>query len=406
MVFNQEDIAALAEKIEAIVDSPQFVTDLQDDALRRRLREAGRKLSLAMEVVGDTTHRICKTPLQLPLANIGVEKGIFDLLAQNEGQTLTNETIAEKTKIDPVLTKRLLRYYRSFGMIAQPGDDAYGSNNITKNLASMGGSVGVKYFHETISPALTALPQYLRETGYKNPSDMSYCPWHVGHRTAQSPFDWLQSHPEHMEVFLPWMTVQREGLPIFLDVIDFQKEFAQEITDDSTAVFVDVGGAMGHQCVALKQRHPELRGRIVLQDQAHIIEQVKANPMPGFDGIGVESYDFFTPQTIRGARAYYLRNILHDWPTHKCAEILANIKSGMTEDSVLLIDEMVLPERDAPWRTAQLDMVMMTCFGATERTEAEWRALLDDAGLKITKIWKYTDECEDCVIVAKLKECM
>jgi len=78
----------------------------------------------------------------------------------------------------------------------------------------------------------------------------------------------------------------------------------------------------------------------------------------------------------------------------------------MTEDSVLLIDEMVLPERDAPWRTAQLDMVMMTCFGATERTEAEWRALLDDAGLKITKIWKYTDECEDCVIVAKLKECM
>jgi len=61
MVFNQEDIAALAEKIEAIVDSPQFVTDLQDDALRRRLREAGRKLSLAMEVVGDTTHRICKT---------------------------------------------------------------------------------------------------------------------------------------------------------------------------------------------------------------------------------------------------------------------------------------------------------------------------------------------------------
>jgi len=43
------------------------------------------------------------------------------------------------------LAERLLRYYRSFGMIAQPGDDAYGSNNITKNLASMGGSVGVKY---------------------------------------------------------------------------------------------------------------------------------------------------------------------------------------------------------------------------------------------------------------------
>lgn len=72
----------------------------------------------------------------------------------------------------------------------------------------------------------------------------------------------------------------------------------------------------------------------------------------------------------------------------------------MTRDSVILIDEMVLSESGAPWRATQLDMAMLTCLAAKERTEAEWRQLLKDARLKVRKIWKYTEECEDCIIVA------
>lgn len=75
----------------------------------------------------------------------------------------------------------------------------------------------------------------------------------------------------------------------------------------------------------------------------------------------------------------------------------------MTEDSLLLIDEMVLSERGAPWRATQLDMAMITCLAAMERSETEWRELLEDAGFKILKIWKYTEECEDCVLVASPK---
>lgn len=269
---------------------------------------------------------------------------------------------------------------------------------------------------EMISPSFMALPQFLRESGYINPTDPGYCPWHVGHHTGLSPFSWLQSHPEHFGYFLPWMTAQRDGLPIFLDVMDFQAEFAQGTTA-STPIFVDIGGAKGHQCVALRQRFPQLPGRIILQEQEHVIAQVKDNPLPGFEGIESEPYDFFRPQPIKGmdvgvistfvdsnyvtgARVYYIRNILHDWPSQKCKEILHNIKFGMTDDSVLLIDEMVLSECSTPWRATQLDMAMLTCLAAMERTEVEWRTLLDDAGFKILKIWRYTEECEDCVMVA------
>ncbi|KAI1372862.1 putative sterigmatocystin 8-O-methyltransferase precursor [Hypoxylon crocopeplum] len=399
MASRVEEADALAAKIEAIIDNPQFSEEICDDTVRRRLREAGKKLSLSMEAPGDTIHRISNTPLQLGLARIGVETRLFEILAESDGHALCNGELAHKTSVDPVLMKRLLRYYQSYGMLSQLGNDEYCPNNVTKALASRGGRSGISYFFEMISPSFMAFPRFLRETRWANPTNPSHCPWHVGHHTDMSPFPWLQSHPEHFGYFLPWMAAQREGLPIFLDAMDFEQEFAQGTTE-STPLFVDVGGAVGHQCVAFKHRFPNLPGRIILQEQAHVISQVKENPLPGFEGIEAEPYDFFTPQPIKGARAYYLRNILHDWPADKCKEILQNIKVGMTKDSVLLIDEMVLSECGAPWRATQLDIAMITCLAAMERTLREWRALLDDAELMILKIYKYTEECEDCVLVA------
>lgn len=150
-----------------------------------------------------------------------------------------------------------------------------------------------------INQTFNALPEFLRKTGYVNPTDPNNCPWQLGHQTDQSPFAWLQSHPELREFFLPWMAHQRDGLPTIFDVVDFQQELGQN-TDSSTVLFVDIGGALGHQCIALKQQHPNLPGRVVLQEQAHMIEQVRANPLPGFDGIEAEVHDFFTPQPIKG----------------------------------------------------------------------------------------------------------
>ncbi|KAI0009686.1 putative sterigmatocystin 8-O-methyltransferase precursor [Xylariaceae sp. FL0662B] len=404
MSLSLADAQALAEKIEAINRSEHFLSELKDDATRRRLREAGRRLSLAMEESGDTIHRIMKAPLQLALARVGVESHIFECISEVDGYPLPAEVVAERTKVDLVLMKRLLRYYEAYGMITQPGDNQYSSNHITSALASVGGISGINYFAETISPALMAFPKFLRENGYTEPTDSNHCPWHISHHRPNIPlFPWLKDQPEHMGYFLSWMAAQREGLPIFLDVIDFREELARGTLTESTPLFVDVGGAKGHQCIALRQRFPELPGRIILEDLPDVIEQVKSDPLPGFEDIEVQPHDFFTPQPVKGARAYYLRNILHDWPDHKCKEILNNLKIAMTRDSVVLIDEIVLPDRGAPWRAAQLDLVMSAVFAGKERSQSEWRALLQDVGLKISKIWKYTEECEDCVVVAVLE---
>jgi demethylsterigmatocystin 6-O-methyltransferase len=98
-----------------------------------------------------------------------------------------------------------------------------------------------------------------------------------------------------------------------------------------------------------------------------------------------------------------MRNILHDWPDEKCKEILQNLMPAMGNESVILIDEMVMPEAGASARATQLDLAMLTMVAAKERTLKEWQALLQSVGLEIVKLVKYTEECDDFVIVAKPK---
>lgn len=153
---------------------------------------------------------------------------------------------------------------------------------------------------DTVLPSFTALPKFLRETGYKNPTDPNHCPWHLGHDTDLNPFPWLNSRPEKLGTFLAAMTYHRQGQPIFLDAMDFAKYLLHKRTDATTPLFVDIGGAMGHMCIAVKRRFPDLKGRIILQDQPFVIDQVKTNPLPGFEGIEAAVHDFFTPQMIKG----------------------------------------------------------------------------------------------------------
>ena len=58
MSSRVNEARSLADNIESLIETPQAITGLADDSLRRRLREAGRNLSLAMEAPADTIHRI------------------------------------------------------------------------------------------------------------------------------------------------------------------------------------------------------------------------------------------------------------------------------------------------------------------------------------------------------------
>ena len=62
----------------------------------------------------------------------------------------------------------------------------------------------------------------------------------------------------------------------------------------------------------------------------------------------------------------------------------------MTEDSLLLLSEYVLPDADAPPPAVQLDLSMMAIYAGMERTQALWETLLQSASFEIVKIWRPT----------------
>ena len=101
------------------------------------------------------------------------------------------------------------------------------------------------------------------------------------------------------------------------------------------------------------------------------------------------------------ARCYYLRMVFHDWPDERCLEILKHLTASMKAGySKVIINDIVLPDQGATRFAAQSDINMMTLLAAMERSETQWRRLLEQAGLEVIKVWPGAGES---VIEATLK---
>jgi len=95
--------------------------------------------------------------------------------------------------------------------------------------------------------------------------------------------------------------------------------------------------------------------------------------------------DFFDSLPT-GADAYLLSHIIHDWDEDRALAVLRNCRQAMNPDGRLLLVETVIPPGDEPHPGKMLDMVMMSLTGGMERSEAEYRELLDRAGLRLTQV--------------------
>ena len=104
-----------------------------------------------------------------------------------------------------------------------------------------------------------------------------------------------------------------------------------------------------------------------------------------------------------GAKFYYMRGVLHDFPDDKCRLILRNVLPAMCKESLILIDDIVLPDANVHWQATQVDLTMMCALASMERTQEQWRAMLDSVGLKILTVNVHTPSVHESVIVATRK---
>ena len=81
-----------------------------------------------------------------------------------------------------------------------------------------------------------------------------------------------------------------------------------------------------------------------------------------------------------------MSHILHDWSVDQCTAILKNCHNAMKPDSKLLIVEMIVPTGNQPSIAKLLDLEMLVTTGGKERTESEYKMLLESSGFQLTKI--------------------
>ncbi|KAL8708439.1 MAG: hypothetical protein Q9225_007600 [Loekoesia sp. 1 TL-2023] len=215
---------------------------------------------------------------------------------------------------------------------------------------------------------------------------------------TKSIFGLLEKNPEQKQAFDDYMRSRRlVNAPQWFDIYPAAINFANARKDADAILLVDIAGGPGQEVERFKQHYPDIPGRCVLQELTLTLDRIGKLQ----EGVETMAYDFFTPQPLKGARAYFLRDILHNWSDADSAKILLRVVEAMDpEYSTLLIDDYVLPDTNAKLRQAEMDILMWLHTSGIERTERHWQSLCGSVGLEIVKIWS-ADKGEESVIELK-----
>lgn len=150
-----------------------------------------------------------------------------------------------------------------------------------------------------MGPIVQVLPDFLAENNYQDITNPMHTPLQKAYNTDLHAFAWLQGKPESFAHFNQFMAVQRQGMPTWLDVYPWQSK--TEGLKPEQPFFVDIGGGIGHQSVALREKVPQLPNKIILQDIPVSLGQAIKH-----SGVDPVPQDFFQPQAITGTAISYL----------------------------------------------------------------------------------------------------
>jgi hypothetical protein len=291
--------------------------------------------------------------------------GVADELAKGP---LAPAVLAKRVGAQPDALHRMLRALASVGVFAETADGRF---RLTPSAATL----------------RTGVPGSLRSFALMMVDGHNWRGWQElshGVRTGEVGFDhahgmpyfaWLRSHPDEDRVFSEAMaSISGPENAAIARAYDFGK----------FETLVDVGGAHGHLLATILRRHKRLRG--VLYDQPQVVAGADAS---GFlsdvaKRCTIEGGDFFAG-VPRGAQAYLMKYIIHDWDDERARTILRHCREAMHPDGRVLVVEHVIAKGNAPDWAKLLDVNMLALLTGRERTLEQFRALFRSAGLRLRR---------------------
>lgn len=338
-----------------------------------------------------------------PLLAVAVQTELFQKLRDAGKAGITTDALSVNSPYHKHQLERILRHLKASSVINVRTPNVWLATPLSNELATPHFQHSILFCHYTTRQAFNGLPEYFTRMA-KEPASAVPGPFQIGMNSDLDFFPWLGANPTEASYFNHFMQAYRAGNamwfePAFYPVAErLIKGFDSSVSE---TFLVDVGGGKGHDLAAFAASNPSLPGSLILQDQPAVLAEIPSQ-ISSLNLFTPQPHDFFTPQPIKAARAYFLHSVLHDWGDDDCLRILANLKPALEPGySRVLFNEIVLSEENPTIQATSMDMMMLAhCDPAYERTEGAWKSLLGKAGYVVRGIYG-SEEAAESVIEAE-----
>jgi hypothetical protein len=284
---------------------------------------------------------------------IAAELGVADTLSDGPKPV---EEIARETGASSDSLQRVLRALASDGIFAEDEPGVFGNTDASELLQS--GKPDREF------------ARLFGGIWFRTVGDLD-----VGTDEASFPkafgtdfWSWLAEHPRERAMFDLAMVAGSEE----------RVERLEKLAWRGDETVVDVGGGNGSLLVALVRRLSGLRGVVFDLPETDRDESALGERIEFVAG------SFF--ESVPRGDVYILGTVLHDWDDERAAAILDTIRRGAPSGARIAILDSVIASGNDPDGAKWLDLLMLTLLRGRERTEPEWRALIEGAGLRVDSI--------------------
>lgn len=291
---------------------------------------------------------------------VAVKLGIPDLLADGPG---SSTLLASTTGVHPGALHRLLRFLAAEGYVALTEDGRF-------TLTPQG--------EQLTTRSRSGMAEYVLGTATRGWEVWSHLLHSV--ETGQPAFERVFGRGYFDEQRDSRESLERFDAALAPTAAETGKALAAALSPGRC--IVDLGCGSGELLFGLLRAWPSARG--IAFDAPDVLELARQRGDKAKLG---ERTEFvagdFMKSVPPGGDLYVLSLVLHDWENADCLRLLRNCQAAMAPGSRLAIVEQLMPEdpRDAP-RAAHADLGMLVMTGGRERTLAEYRTLLERAGLR------------------------
>jgi hypothetical protein len=302
------------------------------------------------------------------LVRLAAQLRVPDLLADGP---VSAEDLAAATGIDADRLHRVLRGLAGLGVLVETEEGRFRNTEVGDLFRE-----GVRESRRAM--ALMLLPESYRAWDHLMETMRSGKP---GHQIAHggSLWDSLARDADFASRFNQGMVSNTD------EIIEF---VAAGSDFSSASMIVDVGGGNGSLAAGILRAHPHLRAIICdlpagLAGTREYLSRQRVS-----DRCTTVEADFFE-KVPTGGDVYLLKNIIHDWDDEHARLILSACRRASRRGARILIVERLMPARvtDSPehLNAVMTDLQMMVQLGSRERTLAEYRTLLEQAGFEFRR---------------------